>query len=61
MFKSFQAVLETRLRYKAIINKDNTPDLNLPQSFNTTIVMILLVPCILQNRRFPNNFHMIKL
>ena len=34
--KSFQAVSETPLRCKAIINKDNTPELTLTQSLNTT-------------------------
>ena len=34
--KSFQAVSETPLRCKAINNKDNTPELTLPQSDNTT-------------------------
>ena len=33
--KSFQAVSETPLRCKAINNKDNTPELTLPQSDNT--------------------------
>ena len=34
--KSFQAVSETPLRCKAINNEDNTPELTLPQSDNTT-------------------------
>ena len=34
--KSFQAVSETPSRCKAIINKDNTPELTLTQSLNTT-------------------------
>ena len=34
--KSFQAVSETPLRCKAIINKDNTPELTLTRSLNTT-------------------------
>ena len=34
--QSFQAVSETPLRCKAIINKDNTPELTLTQSLNTT-------------------------
>ena len=34
--KSLQAVSETPLRCKAIINKYNTPKLNLAQSINTT-------------------------
>ena len=34
--KSFQAVSETPLRCKAIINKDNTPELTLGQCLNTT-------------------------
>ena len=59
--KSFQAVSETPLRCKAIINKDNTPELTLPQSVNTNYMMILPVPCIFQHQRFLNNFHMIKL
>ena len=35
-FKSFQAVSETHLRCKAIINKDNTPELTLAQCLNIT-------------------------
>ena len=35
-FKSFQAVSETPLRCKAIINKDNTPELTLAQCLNIT-------------------------
>ena len=35
-FKSFQAVSETPLTCKAIINKDNIPGLTLAQSLNTT-------------------------
>ena len=34
--QSFQAVSETPLRCKAINNKDNTPELTLPDSLNTT-------------------------
>ena len=34
--KSFQAVSETPLRCKAIINKDNTPELTLAQCLDTT-------------------------
>ena len=34
--QSFQAVSETPLRCKAIINKDNTPELTLAQCLNTT-------------------------
>ena len=34
--QSFQAVSETPLRCKAIINKDNTPELTLTRSLNTT-------------------------
>ena len=35
-FKSFQAVSETPGRCKAIINKDNTPELTLAQCLDTT-------------------------
>ena len=34
-FKSFQAVSETTLKCKWIINKDNTPEINFTQSLNT--------------------------